>query len=278
MKTNETSGILEKATYSNTSTFRLRWLQAGNLIFFLLMVFVNFLANFLPLNGKTTGQLSGQYPNLFVPAGLTFSVWGVIYLSLFIFCLYQFRHFAGHRSEDFAVVRKVDVWFILSCIFNLTWIFAWHYEQVELSVALMLGLLISLIRLNIRLGVGLFKSEPGEKYAVHLPFALYMGWISVATITNITAWLVNIRWDGWGFQSVVWTLLMISIATLLTLWVVGRTNSIFYGLVVIWAFAGIALRQYQSGQPFLVIVFAVFAAILLVLVMVISRSRRWASY
>lgn len=106
-----------------------------NLVLFMAMIVMNYLANALPLNGKTTGELSAQYPNLFVPAGITFSIWGVIYLLLGAFVILQFRH------KNKSLAKTVGWAFAISCLLNSFWIVAWHYEYLLLSVGIMFGLL-----------------------------------------------------------------------------------------------------------------------------------------
>ncbi|MBC8110921.1 MAG: tryptophan-rich sensory protein, partial [Verrucomicrobia bacterium] len=232
----------------------IRTLQVLNVVFFSLTIFVNYLANGLPLNGKTTGELSQQYPNLFTPAGFTFAIWGLIYTLLIIFCIYQARSLFN-RTRDVSVetvVRKIGVLFILTCVLNMAWILAWHYEYTALSVVLMLAFLGVLIRLNLNLGVSFTSISRQEKYLAHIPFGIYFGWITVATIANITAFLVDYRWDGFGFPAEFWAVAMLLIGTLVTLFVVIKTNNIFYGLTVIWGFVGIIAKRYAliETEPF----------------------------
>ncbi|MCK7539401.1 MAG: tryptophan-rich sensory protein [Marinilabiliales bacterium] len=150
---------------------------------------MNYLANALPLNGKTTGELSDAYPNLFVPAGVTFSIWGVIYTMLVIFCVVQFT------TSQQAVISRMGWIFGISCIFNALWIVAWHYGRLPMSLILMLGLLVSLIWINIfikDMPYGFFKAA----------FGIYLGWICIATIANVTALMVNYGWGGFGISPV----------------------------------------------------------------------------
>ena len=132
-----------------------------NILFFAVMIVMNYLANALPLNGKTTGALSDAFPNLFVPAGLTFSIWGVIYLLLLVFCVTQFT------SSNQAVISRIGWLFAVSCIFNALWIVAWHYDRLPLSVIIMLGMLVSLIWINIIVKDMPYRSDQGSFR--HLP-------------------------------------------------------------------------------------------------------------
>ncbi len=206
---------------------------------FVVMVFMNYLANALPINGKTTGQLSGQYPNLFVPAGITFSIWGVIYLILLVFIILQFR------ESNREVVQHIGWIFALSCAFNGLWIVAWHYESLPASLLLMLGLLAALIIINYRLqplSIGITKAA----------FGIYLGWICIATIANVTALLVYIGWGGWGLNPLTWTIILITIGVIITSLTLVRLNNPYIGLAVAWAFLGIVLKRQADYQSIVV--------------------------
>ncbi len=251
-------------------------LQALNVVSLLVTLTVNYLANALPLNGKTTGQLSDQYPNLFTPAGLTFSIWGLIYVGLLAFVVYQTLLLFARRyaAEVEPVVRRIDWLFAATCLLNSAWIFAWHYEAVTLSVVVMGLFLLTLTVLNQRLLVGL-PPTGRTRWFVQAPFALYWGWISIATIANVTAWLVYEGWDGFGLPEVAWTIALIAVGTLITLVVLRRTHQWAYGAVVIWAFAGIILkRQAALGESRPGIIAAAALGILLIAIALAALLRR----
>lgn len=214
-------------------------LKIANLVFFLAMVSINYLANALPLNNKTTGQLSEQYPNLFVPAGITFSIWGIIYLLLLGFCLIQFH------GQNKGIVHSIGWAFAISCLLNALWIFAWHYEQLPLSLLIMLGLLATLIIINIKLSDaphGLIKAA----------FGIYLGWICIATIANVTALLVQYNWGGWGISHEAWTIIMILAGMVISVLAIHRFQNPYIGLAVIWAFAGIILKRQGDIQSIVI--------------------------
>jgi len=191
---------------------------------------MNYLANSLPINGKTTGQLSDAYPNLFVPSGITFSIWGIIYLLLVAYCILQFL------PESKEIALRISWLFIISCVLNGLWILAWHYQKLALSVLIMIGLLVALIMINIQLRdlhMGVLKAA----------FGVYLGWICIATIANVTALLVNIGWGGLGISQQAWTIVMIAIGTLIVSLTLLRLNNPFIGLSVVWAFTGIILKR-----------------------------------
>ena len=213
-----------------------------NVIAFAAMVYVNYLSNSLPLNGKTPAEISDSFPNLFVPAGITFSIWGVIYLLLAGFLVYSFV-----AKDKTPITDKIGILFLLTCCANMGWIYAWHFGHVLPSVAIMATFLILLISIYERLGIGRTVSA-GERWLVHLPFSVYMGWISVAMVANVTAFLVSMKWDGFGINEVYWTIIMLVIITFIAQTVISGRNDIAYGLVIIWALVGIIIKQKDVEQ------------------------------
>jgi hypothetical protein len=219
-----------------------------NLAGFLGTVVVNGLATSLPINNKTTGELSDQYPNLFVPAGLTFSIWGLIYILLAIFTIYSVI-IAIKKDAAGSFINKIGLLFFLSCIANMAWIFAWHYEIVPLSLVIMLLLLGFLIAIYMRLGVGKKGPAKKEQYLVHLPFSVYLGWITIATIANVTALLVDVNWNRFGLSEQFWALAVIIVGIAIALSVLLRRQDIYYCLVVDWALLGILIKRLASSIP-----------------------------
>ncbi len=223
-------------------------LKIVNVIAFATMVFMNYLANALPLGGKTTGELSAQYPNLFVPAGITFSIWGMIYLLLLGFCVLQFM------TQNKALVNAIGWFFAASCILNALWIVAWHYEKLALSVIIMLLLLITITIINHRL-------VPFYGGITKAAFGIYLGWICIATIASITALLVAINWQGWGISDESWAVIMVLAGTFITLLVLSNYRNPFTGLAVIWALTGIIIARWPGNQPVMI---AAAASILII--------------
>jgi hypothetical protein len=217
-----------------------------NLLGFLGMVIVNYLAVALPLNNKTTGELSDQYPNLFVPSGFTFSIWGVIYLLLGIFIVYQLLYAFRKNTQNISFLEKIGYLFFLSSLANLSWIFAWHFELVPLSLLLMLILLGSLMAIYLKLQIGIWDSSRSEKYLVHLPFSVYLGWITIATIANATALLVALGWNRFGLSEPFWTVAVIIIGIAISLTILFYRKDIFYCLVVDWALFGILIKRISA--------------------------------
>ena len=225
-------------------------LRILNWIGFIATVTVNALAVILPLNGQDTGKLSDSYPNLFVPAGITFSIWGVIYLLLLLFSLYQSGLFSLKGQKSSPAVERMGTLFFFISLANVMWIFMWHYLQVALSMLVMLALLGLLMAAYIRLAA--IPGSPREKWFVKVPISVYMGWISVATIANATALLVHSKWNGWGLSETGWTIIMIAIAALLAIYMLLAKKDIAFSLVVVWALLGIRIKQittFESAYP-----------------------------
>ena len=241
--------------------------RLANIVGLALVLAVNWLANTLPLNGQTTGQVSDDIPSLFTPAGYVFSIWGVIYLGLIAFVVYQ----SLPAQREAAFVRRIGFWFFASCLFNAGWIFLWHYERFAWTQVAMLCLLVSLLVIYERLKIGRTRVAPAVRWLVHLPFSLYLAWISVATIANTAVLLTVVGWNGWGLSPVVWTVAVILVGGGLGLAMIWRRNEVAYPLVIVWAFAGIVVARPEVAP---VAVAAGGVAVLLAAALVIARLRR----
>ncbi|MFC2003117.1 hypothetical protein ACFLV4_04145 [Chloroflexota bacterium] len=257
---------------------RLLTLSILNLIGFLGTVAVNGLANALPLNNKTTGELSDQYPNLFVPAGLTFSIWGVIYILLVIFVIYGLIISVKNNTQKTAFIENIGILFFISSLANIGWIFAWHYEILPLSLVLMLVILGSLITIYLRLHIGKSDSSSSEKYLVHLPFSVYLGWITIATIANVTAVLVDINWNTFGLGEQFWAVAVIIVGIAIALSVLFTRKDIFYCLVVDWALLGILLKRLADSTPVQSVIIISIIGMVLVSIGIIAQIVRKKVY
>jgi len=249
---------------------KIRTLQILNFLFFIAMVFVNFLANFLPINGKNTGQVSDQYPNLFVPAPLTFSIWSVIYLLLFVFCIYQMTSLFKAKIDPYVgeIVNKINIAFILTCIINMCWIVAWHYDLLVVSVILMLLLLSRLIYIDTQIRLLEPYLTNSQSFIVKAPFGLYLGWICIATIANVTALLVDYGWRGYGMSEESWTSMMVLVGSFIGIFAILRFNNFYIGLAIIWALSGIIIERKNDTVYYEYIVLSAWAGIILVAISV----------
>jgi hypothetical protein len=217
----------------------------GTWVLFLGVIAVNALANILPINGYNTGQISAFYPNAFVPAGFTFSIWGVIYLLLFSYTI-GYTYFTFKRRQypkAFAFIERINLYFLLTCVFNMTWILAWHYLQIELSLVIMLLFLSTLIQLFLISNTMANALTTTQKFILQTPFIVYLGWISVATIANSTALLVAYKWNAFSISPIYWSAAMILIAIVLAMLMLKKFKAVPFALVVAWALWGIYHAQ-----------------------------------
>lgn len=212
------------------------------------MIAVNALANIIPFNNITTGEVSDSYPNLFAPAPVTFAIWGIIYLLLAGYIFYQFKQTSDKKRQ--ILFEKISIPFLISSIANTLWIFAWHYNYILLSLLLMLIVLLCLIKIAMVLKKQVLVLE--EKIFVKLPFSVYFGWITVATIANVVTLLVNINWDGFGLNQETWMVIVLFVGAIIFMLKLKEEKDIAYSLVLIWAYLGILIKHnsplYFAGE------------------------------
>lgn len=245
-------------------------LRITNLLSVALALTVNVLASALPLNGQNTGEISDRFQVYFVPAGYVFSIWGIIYLGWIAFLVFQFQH----SQKENPRLRRVGYLFALSNLANAAWLFCWHYNWFGWSVLVMLALLGLLIASYLRLDVNRTPVSRLEYWSVDILFSVYLGWITVATVANITDWLYFIGWDGFGISAQVWAVIMLGVASLLGLGMALARRDAAYLAVLVWAFIGIAVKQ--TSAP-LVVTSAWVAAALMAGLAILSWLRRRAA-
>jgi hypothetical protein len=212
-----------------------------------MVIVVNALANLNLINNKNTGDVSDKYDNLFIPAGFTFAIWGVIYLALLAFIVFQlWMAFRGELSSLELFMERLRGWWLISCMANSCWLFAWHYELLPLTVLLMIALLVCLLAIHLNFNIALphLPVSTAEKLFVHLPFSLYLGWICIATVANIAAFLVYLGWNGMSIPGTIFLILLCTVAS--TLLIIRRHN-IVVGLVAIWALYGVIVKRQSLG-------------------------------
>lgn len=246
--------------------------QIANLVTVIIALTVNLLANTLPFNGQNTGEISDRFQVYFVPAGYVFSIWGVIYLGWIAFLLYQFRS-DQKRSPRF---RRLGYLFAASNLANAIWLFCWHYNQFSLSVLIMLSLLGLLIASYLSLNVNRESVTRTEHWCVDIPFGIYLGWITVATVANISDWLYLVQWNGFGLPDQVWAVIMLAIASLLGLMMALLRRDAAYLLVLLWSFIGIGVKQ--TVAPMIMAAAWAAAVLMLGLVVYSLMRRRAVSY
>ena len=213
--------------------------QISVILTILATLVVNGLANALPINGQNTGEISDRFKVYFVPAGYVFSIWGLIYLGLIAFAFFQ----ALPSQRENPRLRATGWWVSLGGLANIAWIFLWHYEQFPLTIIAMLVLLGSLIVAYLRLGIGRLSVPASEKWAVRLPFSVYLGWITVATVANVSSLLDFLKWDGLGIAPEISMVIVLAAVLVIAVLVNFTRRDVAYALVILWALAGIAFKH-----------------------------------
>lgn len=228
------------------------------ILFLALTIVINFLANVIPIGGKSTGDVSDQYPTLFTPAGFTFGIWGLIYISLIAYVIYQFLP----SNKDKKSIDRINRHFVVNCIANSLWIFAWHYELITLSLILMaviLGSLIAIYRHILPSKIQGFK----DRLFIRFPFSLYFGWITVATLANISVEQSVIGMDNWMMTKTVWVFIELALAGAVGTVMIIRYRDLVFAGVVAWAAFGITERQSDVPEV------AGAAAVILILILTV---------
>ncbi len=254
----------------------IRWIA---LVSYIIMIAVNGLAESIPLNGQTTGEVSDKYSNLFAPAGYTFAIWGLIYFLLALYTLYQLPIWKNNKNKE--LLDQIGIYFSISSIANALWIFDWHYEMIGLTMVLMILILLCLIQINSLIVNATLSNR--ERVFVRLPFSIYFGWITIATIANATTLLVSLKWDGFGLSEATWTVIIlivgvgIGVATLLTF------KEIAYGLTMIWGYTGILVKHLSANEcngeyPAVILTASISIFILSVAVLFLIGMRRKSRY
>jgi hypothetical protein len=223
-------------------------LPIANAIALVITIIINYLSNTGVFNGNTIAGISDRYPALFTPAVYAFSIWGLIYPGLLIFVIYQgFSLFK--KPEARALVERIGWWFVISCLANSCWVLAWLYELTGLSVLIMLTLFFSLLKIIWRTDMEL--TDPPLKTVAFFwwPFCLYSGWISIALITNIAAYLKKINWYGWGVPEAGLAIFMIGVAGASHLFMTWNRNMRVFAFTGVWALVAVAVANKDRAAP-----------------------------
>lgn len=222
---------------------KVRTLSILNLVALTIHISLSYATQFKLVNTKDVGEISNQYASLFTPAGFTFAIWGLIYVLLIAFCIYHIimsftKNVVHPANRD---IQRTGPWFILNNLGAAAWLLVWTNNQLAVSVVLIFFQLITLIVIHLRLGIHDVREKAGSKIFTQLPLSIYFGWITIATIANISIYLFSTQWDGFGlgYSALTWARIMIAVAVVITMLVVLLRNNLAYGLVVIWALYGI---------------------------------------
>lgn len=237
-------------------------LQVFNIIALVATIIINYLSNTGIFNGNTMATVSDKYHNYFTPAGYAFSIWGLIYLGLIAFVIYTGRSLFNNSKNDWPVL-EVGWWFVISCAANCLWVIAWLYDFTGLSVIIMVILLLSLIKIIFATRMELDDVQLKKIAFVWWPFCLYSGWITVALVADVSAWLTKINWNGFGISQTLWAIIMIVVAGIINLLITWKRNMREFAIVGAWALVAIAVANWNNNQSIKIIALLI-AAILLV--------------
>ncbi|MEO6893505.1 MAG: hypothetical protein ABI136_00650 [Ginsengibacter sp.] len=242
-----------------------RILKILNALALIITIIINYLSNTGIFNGNTMATVSDKYHNYFTPAGYAFSIWGLIYLGLIGFVIYQLRSLFKKTKDDWPVL-EIGWWFIISCIANSLWVISWLYDYIGISVIIMAVLLFSLIKIILATRMEL-DDLPLKKIAfVWWPFCMYSGWITVALVADVSAFLTKINWNGFGISGITWAIIMILVSGIINLMVTWKRNMREFGLVGCWALVAIAVANWNTDKTIKII------AIVVAIVLLISSS------
>lgn len=217
-------------------------------LLYIVMVGSNALSVLLPINNVTMQEVSDYYFNLFAPAGITFSIWSVIYTLLLLFVIYQWIP-PKPRSimADPKIANQVRFIFILTSICNSIWIVIWQNFYVGFSVIVMIVLLLSLIYISVVLAKA--QKTKADYWFVRLPFSVYFGWTTIAAIANIISFFVDKKWSFINDHQVGWTILILIVGLAIIVFTTLFNLDVAYALTTIWAYAGILIKH-QAADGF----------------------------
>ncbi|HXX78719.1 MAG TPA: tryptophan-rich sensory protein [Ktedonobacteraceae bacterium] len=229
-------------------------------------IVVNLFSSFI--TGKSVAAISDRFPVPVTPAGWAFSVWGIIYVGLIAYAIYQVL--PAQRTNP--RLRRIGYLYLLGCAANVAWLFLWVNELITLSLVAIVVLLLSLITLYLRADMNRTNIDRVERWCVNIPFGIYMGWITVATIVNVTVVLYHLGWNGLDISPEIWTAILLVVGTVIAL-AVGITRvDIAYMATVVWAYSAILVKNIPI--PMIAITAAVMIGILLLAIILIAIRRK----
>lgn len=204
-----------------------------NGLFLIITLAVNTLGAVGLINGLTQKQISDMYPTLLTPNPATFSIWSVIYSLLLISLIVMIVK----KNDPYyqKAIDQITVLFRISCLLNIAWIVAFSLVLVELSVLFILAFVIVLSLI----GTKLLQIQEGKRWLLPLSFGLYNGWLIIATVVNIAAALVKLKWNGFGISDTVWAAVILIVAVLLVVAILLKIRNAAFPLPVAWAYFGI---------------------------------------
>jgi hypothetical protein len=241
-----------------------------NVVAIIVTLAVNILANAVPFNGQTTGEISDRFEVYFVPAGYVFAIWGVIYIGLIAFAIYQ----ALPSQAENPRLRRLGYLFAIANLVNAFWLFFWHYNLFVMSLLAMLTLLGLLIATYLILEIGCTRVPAGERWMIQVPVSIYLGWISVATIANVSDVLYYLEWNALGINPESWAVIMLAVAVVLATIMALTRRDVAFLLVFLWSFIGIGIAQSDTRLVSVSAWVAAFLTFLLVILALVSKPKK----
>lgn len=204
-------------------------------------IVINTLSNLFPPGGQNIGEIANTILAgvLITPANYAFAIWGLIYLGLMAYGIYQYSRDRRHQPE----IQRTNQLLIVASVAQILWIFLFTLEQFAWSILAMVGILLPLIGIYLTLDIGRGRVSRQRRWQAHIPFSVYLGWIAVATVVNVASALYAANWTGWGLSPITWTVIMVVIAALLAAAIMVTRQDAAYALVTVWALLAIALRH-----------------------------------
>jgi hypothetical protein len=234
------------------------------------MIVVNALANILPFNNISTKEISDSFIVFFVPEAYVFSIWGLIYLGMVAYAVFQ----ALPSQRDNPRLKRMALVFIVNGVANGLWLYKWHHRDFLSTLLLMVVILVTLIMIYLILGKGSGqKVSKAETWMVRIPFSIYLGWITVAMIANVTDVLYFYSWNGWGIAPQVWSVIMLAVGVIVGGLMAITRRDAAYLAVLVWAFAGIAVKFHGTEPVFTAALLAAVAVALLLIYSLIAKKR-----
>lgn len=226
---------------------KVKALSALNAVAFLVQLCMTILVQLKLVNEYTAAEIANKYPSLLTPAGITFTIWGIIYVALAALCVYHIimawtqpdNHPANVATE------RLGEWFILANISAAFCLLSWVNEEINLSVIFSITELVCLIVIHRRLGIYDHRAGIASRWLTQLPLSIYMGWITISTMFTGSSYINSTDWDGWGLDPVDWTTIFIGIVVFAAILVMTIRRNVFFGLIIMWGLYGIILKRME---------------------------------
>jgi len=225
------------------------------------------LADIVQYNGVSTLEATNKINIYFLPARFTYLIWGAIFLGLTVYTVFQ----ALPAQKENVSLRKIGWWYVAGTLAIISWMVSFHFHNFSLSTLMMVILLIALVIIYEKLGIGVEPVPPAMRYLVHLPFSIYLGWITMATIGNLSNILYMSGWNGFGINAKIWAVVMIVMTIVIAELTAFNRQDLAYLAVFVWSFIGIAVNHYGVSPVFeAASVAAGFVSIMAVITMIVK--------